>query len=383
MNRILVALLAAGLCLCLNNPSAAADEQPAIKVGALFSVTGPSSFLGGPEARISKMLVDDINAKGGVAGRKIELLIKDTMGDPEKAISFAKQLIEEEKVFAIIGPSTSGESLKIKKLCQDNKTILLSCAAAESIVEPLLPYVFKTPQKDSYAAQSIYQRMKEMGLTKVGIVSDNTGFGAGGKSQLEKYAPEYGITIVGNEVYDKGETDLTAVATKIKSSGAQAVVNWSVVPAQSIVMKNFRQVGFTGTLFQSHGFGNIKYVKAAGAAAEGVLFPCGRLLVAEELPDDHPQKALLVKCKKDYEDRFKEDVSTFGGHAYDAIVLLVEAIKKSGPDMEKARRALENLKGVPGTAGIFNMSPQDHNGLTINSFEMLTVKDGKFAISKP
>ena len=153
--------------------------------------------------------------------------------------------------------------------------------------------------------------------------------------------------------------------------------------AQSIVMKNFRQVGFTGTLFQSHGFGNIKYVKAAGAAAEGVLFPCGRLLVAEELPDDHPQKALLVKCKKDYEDRFKEDVSTFGGHAYDAIVLLVEAIKKSGPDMEKARSALENLKGVPGTAGIFNMSPQDHNGLTINSFEMLTVKDGKFAISKP
>ncbi len=383
MKKSLAALLAASVSLCFGQAGVAADEKPAIKVGALFSVTGPSSFLGGPEARISQMLVDEINSKGGVSGHKIELVIKDTLGEPEKAISFAKQLIEEEQVFAIIGPSTTGESLKIKKLCQDNKTILISCAAAEAIVEPLLPYVFKTPQKDSYAARKIFMRLKEMGLTKVGIVSDNTGFGAGGKDQLEKYAPEFGMTIVGNEVYDKGDTDLTAVATKIKASGAQAVVNWSVVPAQSIVMKNFRQVGFKGPLFQSHGFGNIRYVKAAGEAAEGVLFPCGRLLVAEDLPDGHPQKALLVACKKDYESRFKEDVSTFGGHAYDAIVLLVEAVKKSGPDKEKARSALENLRGVPGTAGIFNMSPEDHNGLTIDSFEMLTVKDGKLAISKP
>ncbi|NLE66823.1 MAG: ABC transporter substrate-binding protein, partial [Lentisphaerae bacterium] len=252
MKKSLAALLAASVSLCFGQAGVAADEKPAIKVGALFSVTGPSSFLGGPEARISQMLVDEINSKGGVSGHKIELVIKDTLGEPEKAISFAKQLIEEEQVFAIIGPSTTGESLKIKKLCQDNKTILISCAAAEAIVEPLLPYVFKTPQKDSYAARKIFMRLKEMGLTKVGIVSDNTGFGAGGKDQLEKYAPEFGMTIVGNEVYDKGDTDLTAVATKIKASGAQAVVNWSVVPAQSIVMKNFRQVGFKGPLFQSH-----------------------------------------------------------------------------------------------------------------------------------
>lgn len=383
MKKSLIALIVAGASLCGSQIESRAAELPIIKVGALFSVTGPSSFLGGPEARTAEMLVEEINAKGGVQGHKIQLVIKDTLGDPEKALSFAKQLIEEDNVFAIIGPSTSGETLKIKKLCEDNKTILISCAAAESIVEPLAAHVFKTPQKDSFAAQKIFTRLKEMGLTKIGIVSDNTGFGSAGKSQLEKIAPEFGMSLVANEVYDKSETDLTAIATKVKSKGAQAIINWSVVPAQSIIIKNFKQVGFEGPLFQSHGFGNIKYVDAAGIAAEGIVFPCGRLLIAESLPDENPQKALLVQYKKDYESRYKEQVSTFGGHAYDAIVLLTEAMKKSGPDKARAREALESLQGVAGTAGVFNMSPTDHNGLTIDSFEMLTVKDGKFALSKP
>ena len=282
------------------------------------------------------MLVDKINASGGVLGQKLELIIKDSGGSPEKAVSFAKQLIEEDKVLAIIGPSTSGETMQIKKLCEENQMILVSCAAADAIVNPLAKYVFKTPQKDSQAATWIYRTMKEKGITKIAVLTGNDGFGASGKKQLEELAKTEGIEIVANEVYDKQATDLTDILTKVKSTpGVQAVVNWSIVPAQSIVAKNMKQLGMNIPLFQSHGFGNPKYVEQAGVAAEGILFPAGRLLVVDELPASNPQKHVLATYKKDYEAAYKEDVSTFGGHAYDAILILTEALKKAGNHLKE------------------------------------------------
>ena len=358
----------------------AAAKEP-IKVGAILAVTGGASFLGAPESKTLEMLVEETNAAGGIDGHPVELIIKDSQASAEKAISFARQLIEEEQVLAIVGPSTSGESMAIKDICQEAQTILLSCAAAETIVNPVASYVFKTPQKDSYAAIRIFQTMQEMGISKIGVVVGNTGFGNGGKAQLEKYAPEYGIEIAIAEVYDRAATDLTGVLTKLKARGVEAVVNWSIVPAQSIVAKNMRQLGMDVPLFQSHGFGNIKYVEAAGEAAEGIIFPCGRLLVADVLAAGHPQKDLLVKYKSDYESRYNEDVSTFGGHAYDAFIILKAAIEIVGSvEMSAVRDAIESLQGVVGTAGVFNMSPSDHNGLGLDSFEMLTVKDGKFVV---
>ena len=224
--------------------------------------------------------------------------------------------------------------------------------------------------------------MKKMKITKIGVLSSNTGFGNAGKGQIEKLAPEHGITIVANEVYDKAASDLTAEVTKIKAANVQAIVNWSIEPAQAIVIKNARQIGLKIPIFQSHGFGNIKYVEAAGAAAEGVMFPAGRLLVADVLPKKHPQKELLLKYKKDYMAFCSgEECSTFGGHAYDAFIILMKGIEKAkSTDKEAVRTAIENLKGVVGTGGIFNFSPTDHNGLGIDAFEMLTVKKGKFAI---
>ncbi len=376
----LIRLMAVAVILAVALAATPASAADTIKVGAILAVTGPASFLGAPEAKTLEMMVEDINKKGGILGKKIELIVKDSGASPEKALSFAKQLIEEEKVLAIIGPSTSGETMKIKNVAEEGKTILLSCAAAEVIVNPVAKYVFKTPQKDSYAVIKIFEQMKKMKLSKVGVLSSNTGFGKAGKEQIEKLAPEYGMQIVANEVYDKAATDLTAEVTKVKASGAQAILNWSIEPAQSIVIKNARQIGFKGTIFQSHGFGNIKYVEAAGPAAEGVIFPAGRLLVADVLPRNNPQKALLMKYKKDYELKCHgEECSTFGGHAYDAMLILTKAIEKArSTDKEAVRTAIENLKGVVGTAGIFNFSPQDHNGLDMTSFEMLTVKKGKF-----
>jgi len=361
-----------------------AQAAEPLKIGAILSVTGPASFLGAPEARTLEMLVAETNKKGGVMGRQIKLIVKDSGASPEKAFSFAKQLIEEEKVFAIIGPSTSGESMKIKSLAEEGKTILLSCAAAEEIVVPVAKYVFKTPQKDRDVVIRIFQQMNKMKISKIGVLSSNTGFGKGGKGMIETLAPQHGITIVANEVYDKAASDLTAEVTKLKAANVEAIVNWSIEPAQAIAIKNARQIGIKAPIFLSHGFGNIKYVGIAGEAAEGVIFPAGRLLVADQLPDKHPQKALLLKYKKDYMSFCSgEECSTFGGHAYDAYIILMKGIEKAkSTDKEAVRTAIENLRGVVGTAGIFNFSPPDHNGLGLDAVEMLTVKNGKFAILK-
>lgn len=355
-------------------------QAAAIKIGAILAETGPAAFLGGPESRSLHMLVDEINAKGGINGKTIELIVKDSAGSPEKAVSFAKQLIEEEKVFAIIGPSTSGESLSIKKIAEDGKTILISCSAAESIVNPVTPYVFKTAPSDSYAAQQIFMTMQKKGIKKIAVLAGNDGFGKAGKEQLAKNAPNFGITIVAEEVYDKSATDLSAIVAKLKANAEiEAVVNWSIVPAQSILAKNIRQAGWNVPIYQSHGFANIKYAEAAGVAAEGIIFPASRLLVADALPAG-PQKEFLLKYKNSYESKFNEKVSTFGGHTYDAMTILAKAIEAVGDDREKVRTAIENTTGLIGTAGTFNFSATDHGGLGFDAFAMLTVKNGQFVL---
>ena len=377
MRFVKLAVLTLGIVALPAAPLLAADT---IKIGAILSVTGPASFLGAPEAKTLEMLVEDMNMKGGIIGKKVELVIKDSGGSPEKAVSFAKQLIDEEKVFAIIGPSTSGETMAIKNIAEEGKTLLISCAAAEVIVNPLAKYVFKVAPRDSYAAVKIFEQMKKMKISRIGVLSSNTGFGKAGKEQLEKLAPEHGIRIFVNEVYDKSATDLTAEVTKLKAAKVQAIVNWSIEPAQAIVIKNARQMGMKVPIFQSHGFANVQYAKAAGAAAEGVIFPASRIVVADALPDKNHQKPVITAYKRAYEAKFGEDVSTFGGHAYDSLMLLARAIREGGEDREQVRSSFEKIRNFIGTAGIFNFSPTDHNGLDIDSFAMITVKNGKFVL---
>jgi branched-chain amino acid transport system substrate-binding protein len=357
------------------SPAGAAEE---LRIGALLSVTGPAAFLGAPEARTLEMLAEQANARGGVAGHRVKLIVKDTGASPEKAVSFARQLIDEEKVFAIIGPSTSGETMAVKGIAEEARTLLISLAAAEVIVNPVASHVFKTAQKDSHAAALIFQDMKRRGITRIAVFSSNTGFGKAGKEQIAKLAPEYGIQIVLDEVYDKAATDLSAEATKLKGSSAQAVLNWSIEPAQSILVKNIRQLGITIPIYQSHGFGNLAYARAAGSAAEGVIFPLGHLAVADALPSGNPQKPVLVAYRDAYQKRYSEEVSGFGGYAWDAFQLLAAAVEKVGLDRARVRTALESTQGFVGQSGVFRFSPTDHNGLGMDSFEMLTVKDGKF-----
>ncbi|OPX25443.1 MAG: branched-chain amino acid ABC transporter substrate-binding protein [Candidatus Latescibacteria bacterium 4484_107] len=381
--KIWIVLMAA-LCLTLVFTQCAKKPATPYKVGAVFAISGRASWLGEPERNTVQMIADEINAAGGINGHPLELIIEDTVGDATKTVNAVNKLIEKDQVAAIIGPSRSGTTMAVVPIVQKAQVPLVSCAAAEAIVTPVAErtWVFKTPQKDSDAVIRIYEHMKGAGISKVALITGTTGFGDQGRKQLLKYAGEMGITIVADETYGPADTDMTPQLTKIKNTDAQALVNWSIVPGQSTVLKNMRQLGMTITAYQSHGFGNIGYVKLAGEAAEGTVFPAGRVLVAEMLPDGNAQKKILVAYKQTYEQKFNEPVSTFGGHAYDALWLVIDALKTVGPNRAKIRETIENKKGFVGTGGIFNFSPEDHNGLTKDAFEMLTVKDGKFAVAK-
>lgn len=352
------------------------------KVGALLSVTGPAAWLGTPERNTVRMIEEKINEAGGINGHPLEVIIEDTVGDATRTVTAAKKLISKDEVLAIVGPSRSGTTMAVIPIVEEAEIPLISCAAAEAIVVPVKRWVFKTPQKDSDAAIRIYEYMKEQGISKIAIITGTTGFGDQGRQQLKKFASEFDITIIVDETYGPEDTDMTAQLTKVKASEAEALVNWSIVAGQVIVAKNMRQLGMEIPLFQSHGFGNVKYAQIAGEAGEGIIFPCGRLLAVDSLAEDHPQKEVLTRYKKEYEAKYNEDVSTFGGHAWDALYLVIEALEEVGPDRGKIRDYIENKKGFVGTGGVFNFSPEDHNGLDKYAFEMLAVKDGKFVVAE-
>jgi branched-chain amino acid transport system substrate-binding protein len=355
--------------------------QEPIRIGAFLSVTGPAAFLGDPEQKTLEMVVERINAEGGVLGRKLQLVAYDDGGDAEKARTFAKRLIEQDRVDVIIGGSTTGTTMAVVPLVEEAQTPFVSLAGAVGIVEPARKWVFKTPHTDRMACEKIFVDMQARKLSKVALISGSGGFDKSMRGECLKVAPKYGIEVVADETYGAADTDMTAQLTKIRASSAQAVLNAGFGQGPAIVTRNYRQVGLTLPLYQSHGVASKEYVKLSGPAAEGVRLPAAALLVPELLADKDPQKPIVTAYKRDYEARYKTDVSTFGGHAYDGLMLAVGAMKRAGStDKAKVRDALESTRGYVGTGGVVNMSASDHMGLDLSAFLMLEVKNGNWSM---
>ncbi|MCS7150476.1 MAG: ABC transporter substrate-binding protein [Caldimicrobium sp.] len=368
------------MLLILNN--AFASKEP-IKIGAILSITGPASFIGEPEKNTILLLAEQINKAGGINGRPLEVLIEDSKSEETQAVLSAKKLIEKDKVVAIIGPSTTGESMALIPIVTQAKIPMISLAAGTGITEPVSEryWIFKTAQYDRSAVEAIYKYMQKKGIKKVGILTIATGFGDQGRKALLELAPKFGITIVADERYKPKDSDMTVQLLKAKNAGAEAIINWSVGPEQIIVTKNWHALKMGIPLFQSHGWGSKKNLQLAGPAAEGVIAPLGRIVIWDKLPDKHPQKKILKSFEESYMAKYKSEPGTFGGHAYDAFMMVVEALKKVGPDPAKIRDYVENnIKNWPGISGIFNISPKDHCGLDATSFEMVIVQKGDWEI---
>src|SRR6516165_10733256 len=358
-----------------------AGEQGAsaqVKLGAVLSVTGPASFLGDPEKKTLEIYVQEINGKGGVNGQKLELITYDDGGDANSARTFATRLVEDDKVAAMVGGTTTGATLAMIPEFEDARIPFISLAGAIQIIEPVRKWVFKTPHTDKMACEKIFADLKQRNLTTVALISGTDAFGKSMRDQCVAVAPKAGITVAYEETYGPADSDMTPQLTKIKAAtGIQAVVCAGFGQGPAIVTRNYRQLGIEYPLYQSHGVASKQFIDLAGPAADGVRLPAAALLVAEKLPDSDPQKPVVVAYTSTYETKTGQSVSTFGGHAYDGLMILVEAAKRAGGfDSGKLRDEIERTKTYVGTGGVVTMSPSDHLGLDLSAFRLLEIKDG-------
>ncbi|MEI6213261.1 MAG: ABC transporter substrate-binding protein [Desulfuromonadales bacterium] len=362
--------------------SSAVFAAAPIKIGALFAVTGPAAFLGEPERNSAKMVVDEINKAGGVQGRKLELISYDTTGDATKAVQLATKLIKDDKVVAIIGPSTTGETMAVIPVAEKEQVPLISCSAGSKISDPVKKWIFKTAQNDSLAVGRIYEYLQKNKQTNVSILTVSDGFGSSGREQLKAQAAKYGITIVSDDTYGPKDTDMTAQLTKIRGSHAQAIICWGTNPGPAVIAKNAKQLGIKIPLFMSHGVSSKKFIELAGDAAEGIKLPSGKVVVADLLPNSDQQKKALMAFVKDYQNHFKAEGDHFGGHAWDAVMLIKTAIEKGADTPVAIRDQLEKVKGFAGIGGSFTYSAQDHAGLGKDAFVLVEVKNKDWVIVK-
>ena len=366
------------LCALLS----ASPVSAQIKIGAVLSVTGSASFLGDPEKKTLEIYVNEINAKGGVNGQKLQLIVYDDAANADTARTFATRLVEEDKVVAVVGGSTTGSTLAMIPVFEEAQIPFISLAGAVQIIEPVRKWVFKTPHTDRMACEKIFADLKSRNLTNIALISGTDAFGKSMRDQCVAVASKAGITIVTEETYGPRDSDMTPQLTNIKNkAGVQAVVNPGFGQGPAIVTRNYKQLAITLPLYQSHGVASKQFIELAGPAAEGVRLPAAAILIADKLPANDPQKPVVVNYTKTYQDRTKQAVSTFGGHAYDGLMILVQAMERAkSTDAAKVRDEIEKTKGFIGTGGIVNMSPTDHMGLDLSAFHMLEITNGDWTL---
>lgn len=352
-----------------------------IKIGAFFDLSGPAASIGTPTKLVAEMVVNKINKEGGINGRPLELVIGDTEGDPTKALLVAKRMVEKDQVVALIGPTRTGTGMAVKAYTEKEQIPVIMTVGGDPVIaggkHGPFRWTFKTPQRTSTAVAKVYEFLKAKGWTKAALLTATDGFGKDGLEWLTRLAPNYGIEIVANEAFDVNDTDMTTQLVKIRATPAQVVICWTIGPAGARVAKNVKQLGMTIPLFQCHGQPDPKYVELAGAAAEGSYMPSTKLMVVDQLPDSDPQKAVIQEFIYLYKDVYQFDrqypINTHSGYAWDAIMMLANAMRQVGTDRGALRTAIEQTRGYVGISGIYNLTTEDHNGLGADSLVIVQV----------
>jgi branched-chain amino acid transport system substrate-binding protein len=371
--------------LALSSTAALAQEKE-IRIGALMSTSGPAAFLGVSEKNAFDMMVDQLNAVGGMSGYKVKPYFYDTEGNSTIAAQQFRRLVETDQVHVVVGPSTTGESLAIRSIANEMKVPLISMAGAEAVITPPTPFVFKTPPTDRIVGEHILGFMKSKSMQSVAILSSADAYGQAGAAVIKEVAGPLGMKVAAAEEFGPRVSDMTPQVLRIRSSGADAMVIWNVNPGPTIILKNATAVGYNKPIFNSYGAATPQLIEQAGAAAEKSYVSSMRLLAPDSLAADDPMRAVVAKLAKDYKDRFKVEATTFVAHSHDALVLIDLAMKKIGgaPDREKIAEAIRSGIKFPGANGMFNFSATNHNGLDTNSQSvvMLQVQSGKFVVVK-
>ena len=379
--------LMVAIFLTWGSASIAAEE---IRLGAFFDLSGPASNIGTPTKLVAEMAVAEINKAGGVAGRPLKLVIGDTEGNPAKAATLAKKFIYQDKVAAIIGPTRTGTGMTVKPIVEKAGIPTFMTVGGDPIIMGgkygSFEYVFKSPQRSETAVKRLFTYLRDKKLERVALLYAADSFGKDGAEWMEKLAPEFGITFAARESFGPQDTDMTPQLTRLRNAAPQAVICWTIGPAGAIVAKNRHQLGIELPLFQCHGLPDPKYIELAGAASEGDRMPSTKLLVAAQLPDSDSQKKTILNFIHLYDEVYDFDrqfpINTHSGYAWDAVTIVAEAIRKAGTEPKALRQAIENTKDFVGVSGIYNLTPEDHNGLDIDSMVMVEVRDGVFVLAR-
>lgn len=352
-----------------------------IRIGSFLSVTGQGAFLGDPSKKTLEMVVGDINARGGVDGRKIELVVYDTGTSAKEATTFVKRLIEQDKVDLIIGGNTTGETMAVAQQVEQAGVPLIALAGGTPVVEPVKKWIFKTPHTDRLSVSRVFQHVRKSGKTKVGLLSGSGGYDKSCRDNALVLAKPAGIELVADETHGTGDSDMTAQLTKIRAAKAEALLYCGFGTPTSIVAKNQRQLGFDIPAYQTIGSASEKFIEGAAGGAEGSLVTASPIIFADQLPPTDRQKTVASALSAEYRTRMKAEPDLYVGYAYDAMSLAVDAIRRAGgTDKAKLREALEKTRDFIGVTGIYTMSATDHMGLDESSLRIVQVKNGKFVL---
>ncbi len=376
--------LAGSLAACSESKSGGTatggDAGGEIKVGVVLDITGAGASLGVPERQTVELLADQVNAAGGINGRKLKLYIEDNQSTEDGAAKATSKLLNTEKVDILLGASRTGPSLAMRPLAEKAEKPMISFAANAKIVDGS-KWVFKTAQNDRVVLEKMVDDMKAKGITKVAVARDASGFGEGIPEMLTEIGKSAGITVTTVQKFAPDATDFTAQMIALRDSQPQAVLIWGIPPAAGLAQKAYKQLALNVPVYQSHGIGNQAFLDTAGDTANGLLAPMGRMLVAGQLKDDDPQKAVVTKFIADFKAKYNASPSTFAGHAYDGFMIAVEALKKAGTDATKLRDAIEATSKWPGISGVFTMTPTDHSGLTKDALMIVTVDNKAWKVA--
>jgi branched-chain amino acid transport system substrate-binding protein len=364
---------------------AQAQSTAPIRIGAVLSTTGPVGFIGDPELKVLELYVKRINDQGGLIGRKVELVTYDDQSDPNNANTFTKRLIDSDKVDVLIGGTVTPSAMAMAAQAERAGVPYVSTGGGAALVDPVKKWVFKTPPTDRLVAERILQDMKERGITRIGMLSETSGFGQSGRKEVLASAARYGISVAADETFGSKDSDVTPQLTKIRGTpGLQSVLIFTGAgPAPAMALKNYAQLGMKLPVYMPLAAVNQELIKLAGSAAEGARMPTAAFVVVDALPDGDKSKAVGNSYYQAYKDAYKTDASPFGANTYDALMIVADAIKRAGStDKAKVRDAIEQTHGLVGLNGTFYMSPTDHNGLKMDSLRMVEVHGGKFVMAK-
>ena len=385
---VLVALLVGISVLALGCGGGSDEPKPpptgtTFKIGAVLSASGPAAPLGQPEQRALMLLETQVNEDGGIDGHPLEIIIEDDESDPAKASTAVTKLITQEKVPAVIGSSTTGATLAMVPVVDKEMVTQICMAAGTKITDPVNKWVFRTPPTDAMAIQKVLEYLeKTLKVKKIAVLHDANAFGTGGADELQAKSQKYGIEVVARESYGSADTDMTAQLTKIKQTDAQALVVWGTNPGPASIAKNVQQLGITLPYIGSHGIASMKFIELAGDAANGVVFPAGKLLIPSSIPEGSAWREAVDSFSKAYKAEYQMDIDTYAAHGYDAGSIIVEAMKKVGTDSAELRDQIEKTKDFAGVDGVYTYGPTNHNGLSVDDLLMIKIENGKWVEAK-